>query len=65
MIHFTGCTSPAPVLPGPSPHQGDRGFSLGVHVGTQKLEEQGLMLTVQRVAPPAEELIYVYCENTP
>lgn len=27
----------------------------------QKLEEQGLMLTVQRVAPPAEELIYMYC----
>ena len=38
MIHFTGCTSPAPVLPGPSPHQGDRGFSLGVHVDKQTPE---------------------------
>jgi len=25
------------------------------------LGEEGLMLTVQRVAPPAEELIYMYC----
>ena len=38
MIHFTGCTSPTPVLPGPSPHQGDSGFSLGVDVDKQTPE---------------------------
>ena len=38
MIHFTGCTSPTPVPPVPSPHQGDSGFSLGVDVDKQTPE---------------------------